>query len=387
MKKINLLRNFLPAIVFAFSNLFFCQVNANGFVKNEGQSINKSAYILQQGKHTAFFNAIHVTYQFIGTKAQQKSGNFPDWATAGKETDEQILIQNIKLEFLNANPNTSIKASGESGPYSNYFVKGKQITNVKHYNEIVYDEIYPNINLKYYLQNGNLKYDYILKPGADVNDIKLKYSGFNDIQVTKDGSLKVTGEAGALLDMIPECYQMINGQKQLIKADFILLDENIAGFILGKYNPNYELVIDPVLIYSTFFGGSSQETALPGKNMFKDLQNNILVTGMTSSLDFPTTPGTLQSSNFGQFDVFVSKLSDDGKNLIFSTYIGGSKQEQGASIMTNSLGEIVLVGNTFSDDFPVTNNALQSNFGGNSDGFILKLTPAGNFLVYASYIG
>src|SRR5205807_1572641 len=254
-------------------------------------------------------------------------------------------------------------------------------------------------DLIYYGTQRQLEYDLVVAPGADPNQINLAFQGAEDITVDHDGNLILRVAGGEVRLHAPNVYQESQGEKQLIAARYILhanrnderLTNNVTlsaqvGLQMAAYDAAQPLVIDPVLSYSTYLGGSDFDAA---GGIAVDSAGNAYVTGDTSSANFPTTPGAFQTTyGGGNADAFVTKLNPTGSALIYSTYLGGSGEEGGKGIAVDSAGNAYVTGDTSSANFPTTPGAFQATSGGgNFDAFVTKLNPTGSALIYSTYLG
>jgi len=260
-------------------------------------------------------------------------------------------------------------------------------THVPTYAQVKQVGIYPGIDAVYYATNGELECDYVVQPGADPDRIHVAIDGDDDTplaaNLTLSGDVRVGPAPGLLTLRRPLAYQETEDGRRFIEVRFALQRTadcpSQLGFEVGEYDRTRPLVIDPVLDYSTFLGGSGSDT---GYHAIPDENGNIYVTG-DASAGFPTR-GSIQALN-GNYDLMVAKLNAAG-SLVYATYIGGSNYEEGMSVGVDSQGSACVTGLTFSADFPVA-SAFQTQLKGTVDGFLLKLNAAGSALVYSSYLG
>ena len=253
-------------------------------------------------------------------------------------------------------------------------------TNIPSYGKVVFEGVYPHIDLVYRGNQRRLEYDFVVAPGGDADAIELAYEGVSRVQVEPEGGLLLETAAGALRQARPLIYQETGGRRVAIAGGYKVQGRRV-GFELARYDASRPLIIDPVLEYSTFLGGTGQDQ---GNAIAVDSKGCAYVTGFTTSANFPVQ-APYKTRQAGQ-DVFVTKLRPDGGALMYSTYIGGSGDEAGAGIAVDSTGSVYIAGTTTSTNFP-TQSPFQSAFRGVSDAFVVKLSPAGNTLVYATYIG
>ncbi|WP_295578514.1 SBBP repeat-containing protein [uncultured Lamprocystis sp.] len=210
--------------------------------------------------------------------------------------------------------------------------------------------------------------------------IRLAFAGADRMRLDDTGSLVLTLGEQQVIQHSPRVYQETNGERTLVPTHYVLADNREVSLAIGDYDAKRALVIDPVLVYSTYLGGSSHDT---GYDIAVDGAGNAYLTGLTYSTDFPTRQA-LQPDGEGSDDVFVAKLSADGAALVYSTYLGGGA---GYGIAVDGAGNAYVTGAVgWYDDFP-TRNALQPASGGESDAFVAKLSADGATLVYSTYLG
>ncbi len=302
----------------------------------------------------------------------------------------QKTAATLRLELKNANPRARVESQEQQGGFENYFLGNDQKhwrTNVPTFGRVTYREIYPGIDLTYYGNQRQLEYDFELKPGADPAAIRLHSSSADSIRLDANGDLLLKLGGGELRQHKPVIYQQIGAHRVAVDGRFILQGKEIA-FDVGVYDKTKPLTIDPTLVYSTYLGGAGDDT---GSSIDVDNSGNIYVTGTTSSINFPTQ-NPYQSSNAGGLaDIFVTKLDPTGANVLYSTYIGGSGHDRADGIFVDkTTGAVYLAGrvDSASTNFPTTAGSFATTYrGGDFDAVVLKLNPAGNALVYSTYLG
>ena len=334
----------------------------------------------------------------------------------------------LRMKLVGASPNVRVMGSDELPGKSNYLIGNdpkKWRTNVPNYARVEYGDVYPGVNLVYYGNQGQLEYDFVVAPGADPSQIALEL-GTGQSKIDVNGDLLVQTETGEVRFHKPVVYQMqatldsrssnVEQQsapagaknktlltKNLLDGSYILQGNQVT-FQLASYDRSKPLVIDPVLRYSTFLGGSGDDLPAPAgtQGIAVDPEGNAYVIGATNSIDFPTTAGAFQatfaggSGAFGCFfgiaaDAFVTKLNAQGDTIVYSTYLGGSDDDCGEGITVDSAGNAYVAGETLSTDFPITKEAFQPACASCSiglvDTFAAKLSPDGSALTYSTYIG
>jgi hypothetical protein len=235
----------------------------------------------------------------LRTGSVREEGSFDPRTT---DTTSAVL----RMELAGANPAACVVGVDELPGRSNYLIGNdpkKWRTDVPHYARVKYERVYPGIDLVHYGNQQQLEYDFIVAPGAKPEAIRLSFEGAEGMEIDAQGDLVLHTAAGEIREHKPAVYQEIAGVRQTIAGSYLLRSENEVGFAVAQYDTSKPLVIDPVLSYSTYLGGSGSES---GAGIAVDGAGNAYVTGSTSSADFPTTPGTLPRG--GNQDAFVAKI-------------------------------------------------------------------------------
>jgi len=291
----------------------------------------------------------------------------------------------LRMKLLGANPRPVVAGREKLPGRSNYFIGNdskKWRTNVPHYARVEYQEVYPGVDLAYYGNQGQFEYDFVVKPGADPRRIRIAIEGADAVRVDGDGNLVLSLQDGEIVERAPVVYQIVGGATKTIDGRFVLSGAREVAFEVGAYDRDRPLVLDPLLVYSTYLGGSDEEQ---GQGIAVDSVGNAYVAGFTFSTNFPTA-NPLQAANGGGYDAFVSKVNASGSALVYSTYFGGSGFDQGQGIAVDASGNAYVTGITQSTNFP-TANPLQATIGGFQDAFVARLNTAGSALVYSTYLG
>jgi hypothetical protein len=256
-------------------------------------------------------------------------------------------------------------------------------TNIPAYSRVRYPNLYPGIDLIFYGDAGRLEYDFAVSPGADPSQIRIALRGAGRIGLTGRGDLNVTVGGDIVAFLKPHIYQGANHGRHTVTGSYRVAGRTVR-FNLGPYDRSLPLIIDPILTYATFFGGTSDETAYA---VAVDPSGNAYIAGSTSSADLPATSGAY-SRQFagGTSDAFVAKFSPTGA-LLYATYLGGGAADVAYALAVDSQGNAYLTGSTASSNFPVTQSAYRSTLAGTSNAFVAKLNPAGSSLLYATYLG
>lgn len=299
---------------------------------------------------------------------------------------EQASGSVLEMQLVKANAAARIEPLDELPGKSNYLLGSNAQqwrTAVANYARVKYHAVYPNVDLLYYGQQGQLEYDFILQPGADPQQIRLAFAGAAAINLEANGDLTLSTGTGTVRQHKPVIYQEVDGVKQFVAGHYVQTGAREIGFEIGAYDPRQPLVIDPVLSYASYFGGSGFEH---GNVMGVDAAGNLYLAGGTGSANL-NTANPLQPNFGGNFDCFIAKFNPGGTALIYSTYLGGNGGDSCFGMAVEPNGNVFLTGVTGSSNFP-TRNAFQTSYGGGTfDAFVAKLNADGTALAYASYLG
>jgi hypothetical protein len=314
----------------------------------------------------------------------------------------------LQMSLAGSNPNAEVAGTDALPGKSNYLI-GKDSsqwhTDVPQFARVRYSQVYPGVDLVYYGKQGELEYDFQVAPGADPKQVALQFAGADNLHLDGNGDLLLAANGGEMRLHAPVVYQRLAGEKKAVEGKFVLLAKQQVGFELGAYDRSRELVIDPVLSYSTYLGGSGAEAA--PVVITADNALNAYVAGSTSSANFPmqtvsaTVPSSYQSClndpsqpqpaspcNVGTTtDAFIAKLNPTGTAVIFATYLGGSGDDSASGIAIDSGLNVVIAGTTNSNDFPVA-SAFQPSRGTSASPhvFVSKVDPDGHALLYSTYL-
>lgn len=313
--------------------------------------------------------------------------------------DKNLKFHSVKVKLAGMNPDCRVAGENITTGYSNYYVgkdKSKWAGGVRSYKEVVYKEIYPAIDLKIYSQQNNIKYDYIVQPHASPDSIKMQLNGADSLYLRND-DLIIETSVGEIMDQKPFAYQVIHGKNISVPCKYTLSGQTL-GFSFPKgYNHDLPLVIDPTLIFSTFSGSLEDNW---GMTATYDGEGNAYSAGLAFGMGYPTTTGAFQTTFAGggtggnslggypfEVDIVISKFSADGSQMLFSTYYGGSDNEQPQSLIVNSKNELLVYGRTYSPDFPVTSGSYDTLYNSGSDIIVGKFNASGTSLLASTYFG
>ena len=302
-------------------------------------------------------------------------------------TDSSIVFgRKSTMSFVGANLDTVVTGANPITQTSNYFLgsdSSRWVQNVRNFAAVNYSNLYPGVDAILYSSEGSVRYDFKIAKGFDPKVIKLHFRGISGVAIDANGDLRVRTSEGDLWNRKPIAYQIIQGKRVDVSAEFSRLGKRTFGFKIGTYDPNYDLIIDP-LLYATYLGGSRTDFV---RDVAVDGSGNIYLASFVNSNDFLNTDPPNGSN---QNAIRVTKLSSDGRSIIYNTLINGSNTDEPYAIDFDSSGNAYVGGFTTSPDFPLV-NARQgtdqtSTTSGGVDGFVTKLNTFGG-LVYSTYHG
>jgi hypothetical protein len=307
-----------------------------------------------------------------------------------------------KLEMAIAGGNRRAPASGldRAASRTNYFIgndPSRWRPDVQDFGKVRYRDIYPGIDLTFYGTQSRLEYDFFVAPGVDPDAIRLKFRGMNGLRLNGQGELELNTAAGEVHIDRPVLYQQnADGTRSAVAGAFVVA-RNEVRFSVGAYDKGRPLVIDPVVNYATYLGGSGDEdvsSSGASQSYFSGIalgpDGSIYLAGNTSSADFPASNAAFATVEQGGVDVFVTKFNPAGTDVLYSTYLGGSSSDYPTAIAVDGSGNAYISGVTDSGNFPTTPGAIRSTSQvgfSYDDGFVTKLNSTGSGLVYSTFIG
>ncbi|HET9866492.1 MAG TPA: SBBP repeat-containing protein, partial [Nitrospira sp.] len=308
---------------------------------------------------------------------------------AAQNDHESTATAVLRMKFVGSETRPQVTAQEELPGKVNYLSDkdpNRWRTGISTYAKVAYQNVYPGVDLVYYGNQQQLEYDFIVRPGTDPDIIALSFEGADQLEVDAQGELVLRAGSGEIRQRKPLIYQEVDGARHEVAGSYRLKGRNTVGFQLADYDASRPLVIDPVLVYSTFLGGGRLDQ---GADIAVDSSGSAYVTGATDSVEFPTTVGAFDTTHNGGFDdVFVTKLNPSGSALVYSTFLGGSGNDSGFSIAVDTTGSAYVTGiAAFSPNFPTTVGAFDTTFNGIHDVFVTKLNPTGSALVYSTFFG
>ncbi|HUY89429.1 MAG TPA: SBBP repeat-containing protein [Pirellulales bacterium] len=352
------------------------------FEANQGQTDSQVDFLARGAGYAVYLTGGGAVIDLQQATAPPPSrGN----ATAASPTGE-ISGTAIRMQFVDANPGASVTGLDKQQAVSNYLIgndPSQWHTGVANFGQVEYQNLYAGISAVFHGDQHQVEYDFNVAPGADPKQIQWQLDGASGLSLDGSGNLLIHTAGGELLEQAPTIYQEANGARVAVSGRFVLEGDRV-GFALGSYDASRPLVIDPTLSYASYLGGVRADS---GKAIAVDGAGNAYVTGVTASSNFPATVGAYQVSLRGAQNVFVTKLSADGGGLLYSTFLGGSGDDEGQGIAVDGAGSAYVTGFTSSTNFPATPGAYQIGSGGFNDAFVAKLSADGASLIYSTYLG
>jgi hypothetical protein len=370
------------------------------FEVNRGQTDVRIRYLARGSGYTILLSSDEAVLQFrkgLNKDSAQPPSRIETARSAVRKSQSSVL----RMKLVGANRNLLATGLNELPGKANYFIGNDQKkwrTEIPTYAKVKFEGVYPGVDMIYYGDNqSQLENDFIVGPGADPRRIAIAFDGADKLTLDDKGNLVLSKADGNLTLSKPIIYQERNGTREIISGGYKLKTTNQVAFELGSYDQRRPLVIDPVLVYSTYLGGTGQDA---GIGIAVSNHGDAFLTGYTTSLNFPPDPAQKIGPG-GNFDAFVLKLNAAGNQIAYSTYLGGSNDEDFygsityGGIAVDSQGNAYATGITLSNDFPTKNpfpspkpgvGAGSPFNGGVADAFVTKLNTSGT-LVYSSYVG
>lgn len=343
-------------------------------------------YLENQGFTYAFNNAGEVSH-----RGHEGKGNEPF----------QIEGYAVRSVFIGSNASAAKEENDLSESYRNYFLgndQSKWKSQIYSAGKVTYRDFYPSIDMEVTGGYANLEYSFIIAPGKDASQIKMKIDGGEKVFIDDDGNLHTTHPFGEIIESAPKAWTLDeNGRKTTVAVKF-QLKKNVVSYVFPRnYNHAHTLVIDPQLTFSTFTGSTADNwgfTAAP------DATAKVFAAGIVFGAGYPIGNGSYDASfNGGSFDIGVTKFNATGTTLMYSSYIGGLGVETPHTIVCNAAGELYIMGATSSADFPMPGTPFDASFNGGtsftengltftgSDIYVTRMNAAGTALLSSTFVG
>ena len=372
-------------------SVFFLQQTGYRVRLNKKEDLEKIAESYSGHVHGKDGKAVSSTSALSLTTAGTPNNKTNFENNGGTQSPVVLHSHAYEVNFLNASANAVAVPDKPLDTYNNYFIgndSSKWASGCSIYYGITYKNMYPGIDVRYYSDRGNLKYDIIVNPNADISKLALQFDGVNGLAV-KNGNLIIKTSLGDVSELTPYSYQFDAKGKTEVAAKYVV-EGNVVRFKLGSYSKNATLVIDPTLIFSSFSASISDNW---GFTATYDGAGNFYGGGISFGTGFPVSPGAFQETFGGGvefegtsgYDIALIKLTPNGFNRVYATYIGGSGNEQPHSLIVDNAGDLVIAGRTNSANYPTTVPTYGS--GGGFDIILTILNPTGTALVGSRKIG
>ncbi len=357
-----------------------------GFEENKGQWDDEIVARYRLGNGVAWFMEDRVRIPLVdGEELLAASEYVHDYP------EENYFLDGHSYEVVfGSDASTEVSYSGKHKDYVNYFIgrkRSKWATRVGIFDGLTYTNIQPGISLEWTMDDHHMKYTVVVEPGVDPEGFHMTYGAVRGIQVIKD-ELVIDLPDQRVFEKAPFAYQLKGAERVPVLCSF-RVEENRVYYDLGEYDTSKTLFIDPTLIASTNVGAT---VSTYGHSATYDQFGNIYGGGRPFGVGYPTDTGSFQQ-NFGGggVDIGLSKLNEDGSDLLWSTYIGGSSGEYVHSIVVNGFNDVIVYGKTASSDYPVSSTAIDTTFGGgggfNNDICVTVISDSGDQLIGSTYLG
>jgi len=359
--------------------------NFPGYIENKGQIIDQFNQPNNMVKFLFTAGDLRVQLREAGFSYEVVKYDFIPDTNPDHPPHYTQTIHRIDINWMGASSNIEIEKHGRSNDYINYHTTGTSnegVSFVHYYQRVVYKNVYENIDFEFILDDGNPKYNIIVRPGGNPSNIQLNYLG-SDLIKLENNKLIINTSLGNIEDNIPLSYQ--DGTSGTIDVEFVEMDENIFGFdVLGEYNQELALIIDPVpaIVWATYYGGFGADIS---RDIIEANNSNLLICGHSSSTTNIATAGAYLTVASGSYDVMLMEFDTSGVRQ-WATYYGGAGEDYSYVVDQDSDGEIYLVGQT-SSVANIAAGGFQNVYGnGGYDAFLVKFSVAGLF-IWGSYYG
>jgi gliding motility-associated-like protein len=358
--------------------------NSGGFfIQNKGQWTQEFDYKSNINGGALFFTKNSIVYNLYDEHQVEEIHH--ETHDDPKAYATKVNFHAFKFNFINAQT-TSIEGEKRKKYYQNYYIgndKSKWKSNVPTFEKIRYKEIYNGIDLAYFLEKNSLKYEFYVSPGAQPNEIKLELEGAT-ATINHQGDLIVKTSLGNKKELKPYCYQIINGTKVEVRSKFVLVNNVLSFSLPDGYDTQKELIIDPVLIFATYSGGTGMTF---GWSAAYDQLGKLFSGGESFGAGWPVTMGSFQQAFGGSVDVGVNSYNLTGTALDYSSYLGGGGSDLPSSMICNSNDELIIAGTSTSSNFPTTASCYDNTQNGGTDLFVTVFDQGGTALLGSTYIG
>jgi hypothetical protein len=353
------------------------------FVPNVGQWEHPACFVARIGGKTVFLEQRGWTFTLVERTAEKQ-----------KEKGDNVAARGVAVRMTFAGASTPELAAEDRLPgRHNYFLgndPSQWRSDVPLYRAVRYRGVHPGVDVRAREQDGHFEYDLLLQPGAELEPVEIAVEGIERMHLDGEGALVLETRLGPVRMTTPLSWEEgPSGERSLVTCRYVLRGEDRFGFeVLGR-RPGWTLVVDPGLVWSTFLGGTNSDQA---NAIALDAQGAATVAGTTNSINFPTTPGAFDTTYDGGNtvgDAFVTRLSATGSGLVYSTFLGGGRDDSAHALALDAQGAATVAGYTYAADFPTTPGAFDTTHSGGNriDAFVTRLSQTGSSLVYSTFLG
>jgi hypothetical protein len=373
------------------------------FVENKNQWPKEIDFVTRIPGGQMAISSSSFQYLFLDYDQLERDHHQSHIPDGSSEPAELIRAHAVFVDFPGANPATTVSGLGRLDEYRNYYLGNdptRWASKAYAYTGVMYESFFPKIDLKVYASGQRIKYDYVIAPGGDPSLIRAVYRGADAMSID-NGDLVIKTSLGEIIEKKPIAWQLIEGEKRYIECSYALRGNEVSFAFPDGFDACYELVIDPLLIFSTFSGSTADNwgsTATPGEH------GMLYSAGVTNQAEgglFPATAGAYQENSAGLYDIGILKYDSLGTQLVYATYLGGSGNESPHSLVMNGANELLLFGTTSSGNFPTTESAFERTFkggplvpdvigysyNGGADLVISRFKNDGTALLASTYVG
>lgn len=393
-------------LLYFFCNLFGVALAQPmyAFVENKNQWDSRIDFVAKINGGSMQLEKGGFSYRFLDTRPMEQfhRHGHHQHPEVESEPPAELNGHTVKVKFLNSSVSPILKGINKSDTYYNFFIGADSChwaSSVGLFEGVEYGSFYPGINLKLYASGGSLKYDFEVAAGSDPSVIQFRYEGADEVMVN-GGDLHVETPFGEVIEKKPYSYQIIDGEQMAVESEFCLSGGVVSFSFPNGYNPCYPLIIDPLLIFSTYSGFTADNwgsTATPGE---RGALYSAGVTTLANGGQFSATAGTFQTAVGGEYDIGIFKYDSAGQKLLHATLLGGNQVESAHSLIMDAGQNLIVMGTTSSVNFPTTLNAFDRTYNGGvnelliglrylngSDLFVSKINSNGTALVASTFLG
>ncbi|GAB3826714.1 hypothetical protein GCM10028821_09300 [Hymenobacter jeollabukensis] len=360
------------------------------FVQNRTQWPSQVQYAVDVPMGRLYLEKNRLTHSLVDVAALEEKHHHPEKKT-------KIKGHAYAVSFVGANANPTLQTGEQSATRYNYFLGNdpkKWASDVAAFSNVRYKELYPGTDLFVYGRPDALEYDFELAVGADPGRIQLRYEGADKLSLGEKGTLRIATSVGEVVEQHPYAYQLVKGKKQEVPCEFRLNGDQVSFVLPRGYDKRQPLVIDPVLVYSTYSGSGADNW---GYTATYDTLGNLYSGGIVQSGSYPTTLGAFDTSHNGGWDMGIMKFNPaaatGAASRVYVTYVGSDEDDRPHSLVVDHAGDLIILGTTqepltSTSNYPTTTTGYDRTYnGGNADIVVTKLNSTGSALIGSTFLG